>query len=302
MREASGIKSQERQMAKVYAVGPMSKIVAAGGGSGLMNLGYASPASASVPLRVRQLNLVQMVFSLLELKAHGSVLDLGCGKGGALALLAVEKPGLRMAGLNVDGQQLLSALGLFERRGMQRRVQLVHADAQSLPFRSGSFDAIYSIELSAHIMDKPAMFSEISRALCPGGRFVMAYLALNREFADYSPDAQEHLRRVASTFHETPESYLTRAEYERLGRENGLEISRSQDLTEGVYPVRHAEMLAALQRIRSRSLWQRLTKLYYHRLRWKVSDQALARFLEIHTARHACRYFEYHLTAWRKRA
>lgn len=299
---ASDTKTHARRMSRVYARGPMSRIVDAGGGRGLMNLGYAPPGSAKTPLHVRQLTLARMVFSLLEVKAHDNVLDLGCGKGGALALLAIEHPGLRLAGLNIDGRQLRSAVGLLARRSSERPAQLVQADAQSIPFRSASLDAIYSIELSAHIADKAALFSEIERALRPGGRFVMAYLSLNRKFADYNADEQEHLRRVASTFKERPESYLTHAAYERLGREHGLALSRTEDLTEGVYPVRHAEMLAALQRIRSPSFWQRLTKLYYHRLRWKVNDEALARFLEIHTARHACRYFEYHLTAWRKPA
>lgn len=301
MHENGDGEMHRRRMARVYALGQMSRIVAAGGGEGLMNLGYASPAATGLSLHARQLNLVRMVFSLLDLQPAGRVLDLGCGKGGALALLAAEHPRLQLAGLNVDVRQLLLALSLLKRRGLERRVQLVCADAQSLPFSSASLDAIYSIEISAHIADKLAMFSEIERALRPGGRFVMAYLTLNREFAHYSSDAQQHLRRVASTFNETPESYLTHADYERLGREHNLEITRTQDLTDGVYPVRHAEMLAALQRIRSPTPWQRLTRFYYHRLRWKVKDRSLERFLEIHVARHACRYFEYHLTAWRKR-
>lgn len=295
-----GSKFHERRMARVYARGQMSRIVAAAGGEGLMNLGYSSPTSAPVPLSVRQVNLTRMVFALCEVEVHSRVLDLGCGKGGALGLLAIEKPGAQLVGLNIDGEQLGLARDLFKRCGLERRVQLVQADAQLLPFRSGSFDAIYAIELSAHVDDKVAMFSEVERTLCAGGRFVMAYLSLNEEFDNFSPDAQQHLNRVASTFAESPQAYLTQARYERLGQENGLEITHTQDLTEGVYPVRHTEMLAALRRIRNPSLWQRLTKFYDHHLRWKVNDEALAQFLEIHTARPACQYFEYHLTTWRK--
>lgn len=289
-------------MAEVYAQGTMSKIVAAGSREGLMNLGYAPPHAAGVSSQVRQVNLVRMVFTLLDLKPGDAVLDIGCGRGGALVLLADSDSALKTCGLNIERLQLLSAKRLFKRRGLERSIHLVQADAQSLPFGSGSFDAIYSIELSAHIDDKLAMFSEVERVLKPAGRFVMAYLALNHPFRAYNADTQEHLRRIASTFRESPEAYLTYADYERISRQSGLELSHTRDLTDGVFPVRHAEMLAALRRIRSPSLWQRLAKLYLHRFRWKVDEQALEQFLETHVARHACRYFEYHLTAWRKPA
>ncbi len=291
--------SHEHEMSRVYSHGASARIVAAGGGEGLLNLGYAPPGSARAPAAQRQLALVNMVFAALGARAGEHVLDLGCGTGGTLALLARRAPQLHLTGVNVDRAQLGAAAGLLARRRCGA-VRLVHADACALPAAGASFAAVYAIELSAHVDDKAALFREVARVLRPGGRFTIAYLTLNRPFALFAEAERAHLDRVAATFRERPESYATRTEYEQLGARAGLVLAETRDLTAGVFPPRHAEMLGVLRRIRSRAPWDRARTFIDHHIRWQVGTAALERFLTIHTERPAWTLFEYHLATWRK--
>src|SRR5207248_769513 len=52
----------------------------------------------------------------------------------------------------------------------QTRVAVVRADAATLPFANGAFDACLSQEALLHIADKPAVLAECHRVLVPGGR------------------------------------------------------------------------------------------------------------------------------------
>lgn len=285
-----------RDMAEVYSRGPMARIIAADGASNLMNLGYAPPRDRRTPSARRQRDLALKTLCLLEPRPGQVVLDLGCGRGGVMVMLAATVPGIATVGLNIDPAQLAMA----RRHLAGQRAELVIGDAVRLPFRPGAFDRIYAIELTAHIADKLTLAAEISWTLKPGGRVVLAYLTLNRQFDALGGDEQEHLRRVAAFFNQRPDWYLTHADYGRFFEGAGLILRESNDLTDGVFPRRHAVLLAELRRLESRSPRQRLRRWLDHRIRWKVNDATFRRFLEINTERHPCRYFEYHVTAWER--
>ncbi len=88
------------------------------------------------------------------------VLDLGCGTGFSTSML-------RERGYDVVGADLST---LFLRQGGQHeRVDLVAADAESLPFPSASFQAVVSFEFIEHVADVPAVLSESIRVLAPRG-------------------------------------------------------------------------------------------------------------------------------------
>jgi SAM-dependent methyltransferase len=106
----------------------------------------------------------------------GRCLDVGCGTGRALPLLAAA--GWTAVGVDVSGDQLELAAA----RGAEVR----QGDAQSLSFADGSFDAAVSILTHTDFDDAHAAFAEIARVLRPGSRFV--YAGVHPAFA--SPFAQ----------------------------------------------------------------------------------------------------------------
>ena len=98
-------------------------------------------------------------------RGSGRCLDLGCGTGRAIPLLAAA--GWRVTGVDVSRDQLRVA---EEHAGDAEA--LVCADAQRLPFADDSFDAVVSILTHTDFDDPFAAFSEARRVLRTGGPFV----------------------------------------------------------------------------------------------------------------------------------
>jgi SAM-dependent methyltransferase len=86
-----------------------------------------------------------------------SVLDVGCGEG-QISRLA--------AGLDPTGAQLEVA------RARGGAVAYERAEATSLPFPAGSFDAAIACLVFEHIDDADQAIAEVGRVLRPGGRFL----------------------------------------------------------------------------------------------------------------------------------
>jgi SAM-dependent methyltransferase len=119
----------------------------------------------------------------------GRCLDLGCGTGRALRLLAAA--GWSVVGADVSVDQLAVA-----RKRAGADAQLVQADAHALPFADGEFDAVVSILTHTDFDDAQAAFAEVARVLRDGGTF--AYLGVHpcfgSPFADRSDEGGVMLR------------------------------------------------------------------------------------------------------------
>jgi ubiquinone/menaquinone biosynthesis C-methylase UbiE len=116
----------------------------------------------------------------------GRLLDIGCG-GGAHAVVFAEH-GWSVTGVDISTAQLELARG--------RGVEVVHADAATLPFEDESFDAAVSMFTHTDVDDFGAVVAEIGRVLRPGGRFV--YLGIHPCFV--GPHAFVHDRDVPELY------------------------------------------------------------------------------------------------------
>lgn len=92
------------------------------------------------------------------------VLDLGCGDGLLLELLAQES-GRQLAGVDLSPE----ALALARRRPTLGGVALHEARAQGLPFRDDSFDACVCHMALMLMADIEQVAAELARILTPGG-------------------------------------------------------------------------------------------------------------------------------------
>ncbi len=113
------------------------------------------------------------VFDIVEgLSIVGrDVLDLGCGIGGASAVLAGELGAARVLGLDVEPDSLEQAARLVEDAGLTERVSLELVAPGPLPLPDEAFDAIFTKDVICHVPDKPTLLAEAYRVLRPGGVF-----------------------------------------------------------------------------------------------------------------------------------
>jgi len=96
------------------------------------------------------------------------VLDLCAGLGGPARFLASRR-GSAVVALELHAGRAAGAARL-NRMVKQTRVTVVRADATTLPFAQGAFDACVSQEALLHIAAKPAVLAECHRVLVRGGR------------------------------------------------------------------------------------------------------------------------------------
>jgi SAM-dependent methyltransferase len=109
----------------------------------------------------------------LRLSPASRLLDVGCGPGGPLTFLLREIGG-QGTGLDRSAPALAAARRRAASLGVGDRLTLVEADLdEPLPVESRSFEAAMAIDVVLHLRDRLAAFREISRALVPGGRFLL---------------------------------------------------------------------------------------------------------------------------------
>jgi len=96
------------------------------------------------------------------------VLEYGCGAAQWSIFLAQR--GARMTGLDNSARQLAHAHALMTELGVA--VPLVHAAAESVPFRDASFDLVFCDHGAMSYADPHVSVPEVARLLRPGGRLV----------------------------------------------------------------------------------------------------------------------------------
>ncbi|MBK3576538.1 methyltransferase domain-containing protein [Streptomyces sp. MBT65] len=111
---------------------------------------------------------------LADLPAEGSVVDLGCGAGPALAAFARRHPKARVIGFDREAESLAKARERLRNHGGS--VQLASADLrEKLPLDDASVDVVISSNLLECLPAPGALLGEVWRVLRPGGRAVLSH-------------------------------------------------------------------------------------------------------------------------------
>ena len=108
----------------------------------------------------------RFLVSRLRVGPHDVVLDVATGTG-AVALELVRATGCSVVGVDQSPEMLAEA----RRRlplAAEKRIRLVEAPAQELPFDDGSFDGLTAAYLLRYLDDLPAGLAELGRVLRPG--------------------------------------------------------------------------------------------------------------------------------------
>lgn len=114
----------------------------------------------------------QLLLELIGDPAGLDVLDVGCGDGSLLNMLAQR--GSLAVGIDSDPRMLRAAAR--RANAMSSSIRLVYGKAETLPFADASFDRVVAVSMLCFVSDAGRAIREMARVLRPGGRLVMGEL------------------------------------------------------------------------------------------------------------------------------
>ena len=130
---------------------------------------YEQDALREIPESTRRIEeLRYRMLSSKVPKESKKVLDVGCGNGELICMLAEE--GHECVALDLSKNRL----GKFKDRTRKLGMVQIQGDAMNIPLQDSSIDVIMCSEVLEHIMDYEKVVKEIHRVLKQDGRIVVS--------------------------------------------------------------------------------------------------------------------------------
>ncbi len=116
-----------------------------------------------------QLQLVEHLAELANIKPSADILDIGCGFG-ASSLYLAEHYNTKVTGITISPVQVEMAIQAAA--GKQLDAKFLLMDAEAMNFEK-QFDVLWSVESIAHYQNRQAFFASAAKLLKPGGSFAI---------------------------------------------------------------------------------------------------------------------------------
>lgn len=178
--------------------------------------------------------MTDFIIKISDINNGQTVLDIGCGFGGAIESLNKRYDNLVLYGLNNDSRQLEIAENIVKSDGTNTITFLLN-DACRLPIESNSIDKIIAIESIFHLDNRSLFLQEVYRVLRRGGRIV---------FTDFVPVPQlipvtDLISRQSINSGFFGEIYANYSEfdYTKIANEIGFKNQKIIDITENTLPT-----------------------------------------------------------------
>jgi len=108
-----------------------------------------------------QKSKIESILKLLSFGCKDMVLDAGCGTGLLIEYIAVRVN--HLVGVDLAGESLKIAIERSRRLGVKRKVSLLRADVDHLPFRDAVFDKVFALTLLQNVPEPCETLREMLR-------------------------------------------------------------------------------------------------------------------------------------------
>ncbi|KAK3328463.1 S-adenosyl-L-methionine-dependent methyltransferase [Cercophora scortea] len=112
----------------------------------------------------------------MGLKDGMRVLDMGCGWGSGVLFLGQEFPNSSIVGFSNSRTQKEYIDKTAKERGLTN-IEVITGNAADYEFEHEAFDRVLSVEMMEHMKNYEALLAKVSRALKPGGKFLVHVFA-----------------------------------------------------------------------------------------------------------------------------
>jgi ubiquinone/menaquinone biosynthesis C-methylase UbiE len=155
--------------------------------------------------------MIEAGIEALLLRAGSRVLDVGCGPGAVMPLLAERVgPAGRAAGVDLSRQLIAEAHRRFRRTDLPVEIRV--GDAQALDFADASFDAVRADRVLLYVQNARTAILELARVAVAGGRVVVTEFDFGVLAVD-SPDPETTRTVFESVSAEFPNAWIGRQLY-----------------------------------------------------------------------------------------
>jgi ubiquinone/menaquinone biosynthesis C-methylase UbiE len=129
---------------------------------------------------------------LVDLGAHGDMLDIGTGPGHIPILVCDRIADGRIVGVDLSQHMLTHARRHLAASSHGERIEYQLGDAKGLPFDGASFDCVFSNTILHHIPDPRPFIADAWRVLKPGGALLIRDL--------FRPDSEAALTNIVESY------------------------------------------------------------------------------------------------------
>ncbi len=195
-----------------------------------------------------QLQLIQHLAQLANIKSGSEILDIGCGFGGSSLYLA-KTFAANVTGITISSVQVEMAKKSAAERNLNTNFLLM--DAEAMTFKK-QFDVLWSVESISHYQNRERFFASAARLLKPGGTFAIVdwFKKENLPPADTRKYIEPIEKGMFVELH-------TMEDYDHYFRSNSLRVVHRENLN------KHCAKTwdLTLEIIKDKSFWTLATKL-----------------------------------------
>jgi len=119
----------------------------------------------------------------IDLNENDYVLDVGCGIGGPMRNIA-QFSGAKICGITINEYQVKRGTELNRKAGLEKLCEMRVMNFLDMKFQENTFDKAFAVEATCHAGNREDVFSQVFRALKPGGLFATYEWVLTDSYDD----------------------------------------------------------------------------------------------------------------------